>query len=154
MQCSGLLPLTFESPEQGLWGKSWQNGSWRKPYYSQHNWVREKSQFKNLDVRLFVSYLLGGNETLPPPWVSQHLGQLGVVWTHHRAEVFPKRSQQPGQKNSLSQWPCVPDQGQAILLSRNSAVVNINNLDGLCEAEFCPCYFVDNRPIEEVTWNL
>ena len=48
---------------------------------------------------------------------------------------LPRRSQRPERKNSLSQRPCVRDQGSWI-----SAVVNINSLkrDGLRQAELCP----------------
>ena len=51
---------------------------------------------------------------------------------------LPRRSQRPGWKNSLSQWPCVRDQGEPLLWI--VAVVSINSLerDGLHQAELCP----------------
>ena len=49
-----------------------------------------------------VNDLLGGNETLTPPWVSQPDGSI-------RNDV----NTIPGRKSSLSQRPCVRDQGES-----------------------------------------
>ena len=83
--------------------------------------------------------LLGGNRTLPPPWVSQPDGSIrGGDNTTPLVGSLPIRSQRPGRKNSLSQRPCVRDQGEPHS-NRGLAVVNINSLerDGLRQAELC-----------------
>ena len=60
-----------------------------------------------------VNDLLGGNKTLPPPWVSQPNGLIrGGDNTTPLGGSLPRRSQRPGRKNSLSQRPCVRDQGE------------------------------------------
>ena len=60
-----------------------------------------------------VNDLLGGNKTLPPPGVSQPDGSIrGGDNTTPLGGSLPRRSQRPGRKNSLSQRPCVPDQGE------------------------------------------
>ena len=60
-----------------------------------------------------VNDLLGGNKTLPPHSVSQPDGPIrGGDNTTPLGGSLPRRSQWPGRKNSLSQWPCVRDQGQ------------------------------------------
>ena len=60
-----------------------------------------------------VNDLLGGNKTLPPPLVSQPDGSIrGGDNTTPLGGSLPRRSQRPGQKNSLSQRPCVRDQGE------------------------------------------
>ena len=60
-----------------------------------------------------VNDLLGGNKTLPPPRVSQPDGSIrGGDNTTPLGGSLPRRSQRPGRKNSLSQRPCVRDQGE------------------------------------------
>ena len=60
-----------------------------------------------------VNDLLGGNKTLPPPCVSQPDGSIrGGDNTTPLGGSLPRRSQRPGRKNSLSQRPCVRDQGE------------------------------------------
>ena len=60
-----------------------------------------------------VNNLLGGNKTLPPPLVSQPDGSIrGGDNTTPLGGSLPRRSQRPGRKNSLSQRPCVRDQGE------------------------------------------
>ena len=59
-----------------------------------------------------VNDLLGGNKTLPPPRVSQPDGSIRGGDSTTLGGSLPRRSQWPGRKNSLSQRPCVHDQGE------------------------------------------
>ena len=81
---------------------------------------RDIAQFFSLSLIVYingsvqVNDLLGGNMTLPPPLVSPPDESIrgGATKTLLGGSI-PGRSQRPGRKNSLSQRPYVPDQGEA-----------------------------------------